>query len=384
MSIGEAFESRRNSLNLIRLALACVVILSHSFPLGAFGDEPVVGNVTFGTMAVAVFFAISGYLITGSRESAASGWRFMWHRVLRILPGYYICLLVIAVIAAPLAWGHLRGGLAGYPVADSVRYVVGNLALKTSFVPTIPGTQEGIDSSVQYWNGAAWSLFFEFLCYIGVAILAAFGLLRTWVIAATLALTSGMLLAWELAPGPMVDLLFHSHDTYRLFTTGTVFMAGALLYLLRDRIPDSPVVAAGCGAVVVGGVVLLDRPEWFVAGPVAYAVIWLAIHLPFSGVLSRTDVSYGTYIYGYPIATLLTIYGVNEWGILAYNLVTFAIVVPLALASWFGIERRAMRLKNAVPSQKVGPRQKRANRADTAHGTLREQPRNDRRKRLGP
>ncbi len=344
-TIGSTFNGRRNSLNVMRLVLAASVIISHAWPLGQYGAEPRIGHTTFGTLAVACFFAISGFLITASRERTP-GWRYVWHRGLRILPGYWVCLIVIAAVIAPLAWLHYNGTLAGYPVLDALRYVGVNLGLKTNIVPTIPGTEESIDPEFQVWNGAAWSLFFEFLCYIAVAILAALRLLKAPVVLTILIGGSALLLAWELFPSVMEPVLFRSYDAFRLVTTGTIFAGGSLLWMWRDRIRHSAWLAAGAAAVTVVGLVFLRHPEWLIAVPIAYLIIWLGTELPFHNLAMKTDVSYGIYIYGYPVATILTIWGVNQWGWFAYVGLTFVIVVPLAFASWYGVEKRALSLKN--------------------------------------
>lgn len=351
-TIGSQF-GRRNSLNLIRLVLASSVIVSHAWSLGGFGPEPRIGSTTVGSLAVLCFFAISGYLITMSRESTP-GWRYLWHRFLRIFPGYWVCVLFIAAVVAPLAWLKYQTTFDGYPLEGAFKYVVGNFALKTTLVPSIAGTQTTLNPSFQYWNGAAWSLFFEFLCYILVAILAYLRLLKPLGVGIVLAGGSALLLAWEVVPGPMEALLFRSQDAYRLVTTGTVFAAGSMLYLYRDRIACSWRIAAGSAVILGLGLVFLKHPEWAVAGPVAYLMIWLGIRLPLHN-LAKTDISYGTYIYAYPVAQLLTIYGVNDLGLVPYVAVTFLIVVPLAAASWFGIERKALRLKHFGATKRNAP-----------------------------
>jgi peptidoglycan/LPS O-acetylase OafA/YrhL len=308
------------------------------------GQNPESDPPRFGSLAVLCFFAISGYLISMSRESTTGG-RYMWHRFLRIFPGYWVCVVFIAAVVAPLAWFRYQDTLGGYPVGEALKYVAGNFVLKTTLAPTIAGTQTTVDPDLQYWNGAAWSLFFEFLCYILVAVLAWMRLLKPLGMGIVFAVGSALLLAWEMAPEPMEALLFRSHDAYRLVTTGTVFAAGSLMYLYRSRVVCSWRVATCMALVLVPGLAFLKHPEWAVAVPVAYLVIWLGIRLPFHN-LAKTDISYGTYIYAYPVATLLTIYGVNDLGLLPYIVITFLIVVPLAYASWFGVEKKALRFKH--------------------------------------
>ena len=64
------------------------------------------------------------------------------------------------------------------------------------------------------------------------------------------------------------------------------------------------------------------------------------------------DLSYGIYIYGFPVQQVLIIYGLHRLGFPLYFAVTLAIVLGLAAASWFAVEQPALSLKglrNAVP-----------------------------------
>ena len=112
LMLGDALRGHNNSLGFIRLVLASLVIVDHAFPLGGFGVEPVagwtIGQTSLGGIAVAGFFAISGYLITKS-GLAADILQFLWRRFLRIFPAYWAVLLVTALVIAPIVWwadGH--------------------------------------------------------------------------------------------------------------------------------------------------------------------------------------------------------------------------------------------------------------------------------------
>jgi peptidoglycan/LPS O-acetylase OafA/YrhL len=92
-TIAARLDLRSNSLNLVRLVLATAVIVSHAWPIGGFGDDPAIGDVNLGHLAVGGFFAISGYLIAQSRLVNRPA-RYAAKRAMRILPGFWVCLLV--------------------------------------------------------------------------------------------------------------------------------------------------------------------------------------------------------------------------------------------------------------------------------------------------
>jgi peptidoglycan/LPS O-acetylase OafA/YrhL len=78
-------DTRDKALNFVRLILAGLVVVSHTWPSGGFGPDPHFGDLNLGSWAVAGFFAISGYLVTGSRMSPPVG-QFALRRMLRNSP----------------------------------------------------------------------------------------------------------------------------------------------------------------------------------------------------------------------------------------------------------------------------------------------------------
>jgi peptidoglycan/LPS O-acetylase OafA/YrhL len=320
-------------------------VVSHAWPLGSLGPEPTIGSTTLGTISVLAFFGLSGFLIAGSAERLPTG-RFLWHRFLRLVPGFYVCLVVIAAVIAPVAWIAVRGTLAGYPAGDAVFYVVKNLGLKAGFAPTIDGTQEIIPSPFRAWNGASWSLFYEALFYVVMAFLAARGLLRPRVLVPLCTAATLLLLGWEVMPGPFEAVLFRHHDVYRLVSTGCLFSTGALLWLVRDRVALRWWFALGSAVTTGVGLVLLEHPEWLVALPLVYVLLWSSLRLPAVATTLRSDVSFGVYVYGFPVAALLTVLGANELGSAGYLVVTFLVLLPIAFASWHLVEKPVLRAKN--------------------------------------
>lgn len=103
-TLSDRFDPRRNSLAMMRLGLAATVAVVHAQAIG-WGDQPAVGSTAVGDLAVDAFFVISGFLVTRSATRLPTLRRFVWHRALRILPGFWVCLLVVALVAAPvMAW----------------------------------------------------------------------------------------------------------------------------------------------------------------------------------------------------------------------------------------------------------------------------------------
>jgi peptidoglycan/LPS O-acetylase OafA/YrhL len=326
------FEPRRNSLNALRLVFAALVIVSHAWPLGGFGPDPSPARQSLGHWAVLGFFAVSGYLIAASRVRGGFG-SFLAARLLRIYPAFLVCLLAVAFIAAPLSTALTPGN---WTPSAGATYVVHNALLKieaNTVGGTIPHAPYG-----PAWNGSLWTLFYEFLCYLLIGVLLS--LPRRWrgpVVAAAFAVTAvgGQLTVHR--TGTVADFL----------SLAPVFLAGSLLFLYGDRVPMSwPLGVAALVLTPVAGE--LNVVSSIGAPVIVYACFWLGIVLPLQKVGHRNDISYGVYIYAYPVEQLVAAAGWNRHGVGLYIVLSILFTLPLAAASWFGVERPALELKKRL------------------------------------
>lgn len=333
-TLREVFDPRQNALNAWRLVLASGVILQHSWPLTGRDFETPFEQV-FTQVWVDGFFVVSGFLITGSwlnnprlREYAAA-------RALRVFPGLWFCVLIIAFVLAPIGAALSGGSLR---LSSQIAYVLNNAVLNIYYAD-IDGTPLNVPWH-GVWDGPLWTLIFELMCYIAVAVLGVIGLLRRqWTIPVVfiVAVAGSAVVGYpvmELETLPQMVLRF-----------AVVFSAGALLYQYRDRIPARWWLVALCaGLIVVLG--LLPNYRVFAALPLAYAVI-------VSGALLkrprlRNDLSYGMYIYAWPVQQLLAAAGLIWLDPRLFFVVATVCTIPLAAFSWFVVERQAMKLKRRV------------------------------------
>ena len=336
-SLGETLDPHRNSLNALRLGLALLVIVSHAPLTAGWGDPVMVGDVQLGDWAVAGFFAISGWLITASRLHLDLA-PYLWRRALRIYPAYWVALLVTAFVFAPLA--VVVGGGTWDPAAAG-GFVLHNATLYIG-QPSIPGSLDA-SSYTSHWNLSLWTLRWEFACYVAVGLLLSFRWVRAraWVLGAALLVVSTPYAVTVVLDAP-VSLGFAQFS--RL---GGCFLAGAVAYRYRDRIPSRGwLAAAAVGVLVV--LYALGMVRGLGAVPLAYLVLWLGAVLPLRQLGRTHDISYGVYIYAFPVQLLLAIAGATRFGSVGYTALTVALVVPLAWASWLLVERPALRLKDAL------------------------------------
>jgi peptidoglycan/LPS O-acetylase OafA/YrhL len=353
-SIGQRFDPRRNSLNFLRLMFALLVLVGHAATLGGYSWQLWLIHSPLEDIAVNGFFAISGYLITASALRSNTV-RYLWQRVLRIFPGYWVCLVTVAFGFGIVGWLHDHANLSGYfgGPNGAVQYVLGNADLQIAHYPI-----NGSPAHVPYqggWNGSIWTLQWEFRCYLIVGALALVRLLRRRPLVIALLLVAWALEALQLASpthfGPlrMSGVLVHLSHHFNELRFVPIFLAGALVYLYKDKLPDSTVLLAAFLAFFVVGCAVSRNGGDFVGPLLAYPCIWAGAHLPFERVGAKNDLSYGIYIYAWPITQLLAVWGVNRWGPVPYVALILVATFAFATASWTLVEKQVLKMKRWSP-----------------------------------
>lgn len=358
-TLDEAFNPRSNSIGFLRWLLAFAVIFSHAGPIAGFYGGHDLGvqiskEQSIGGVAVAGFFFVSGFLITRSRMGKSTILRFFWRRVLRIFPAFWAALLLTAFVLAPIAWRATKGTWAGFfsvQTESPLTYFPKNMFLFLNqrniaeIGQNIPyyQTHGGLD-----WNGSAWTLIYEFKGYILIGLLGLFGFLAYRWLAASVAafLIFINFMVWS-STGNVLALSEKFGNIYN-FMFLAPFAFGILFALFADRIRIDDRVAL---AAAITAMCTYAWGGWNIWGQFGfcYVLMWAAIRLPLTNWEKFGDLSYGIYIFAWPIMTLAAYLGIHKWGWLPYHLIIVVVVHILAYASWHLIEAPAMSLKNWTP-----------------------------------
>ena len=336
------------------------VILCHSFPLTGRHLSYAPAQQLINHVCVDGFFAISGFLITASWLSNPRLRNYFAARSLRILPGLWVCLVVTAFVIAPVSVAIQGGSAVKLLLSPApIEYVLKN-SLVAWAQPDVGGTPRGVPWP-HGWDGSLWTLLWEVFCYIAVAGVGVVALhrrrLRKWLVPAALALAlfwSALLPPWSIfddvpaATQQHVDVAFVAQTVGMIAARFAVmFLAGALLYQFRNVIPARWSLVA-VSVVIVLASMLLPNYRLVAAVPLAYAIIVSGALIHNKRLRLRTDLSYGVYIYAFPIQQLLVICGLGSLNPFVFFGVATIATLPLAAASWFAVEKRAMSLKSRL------------------------------------
>jgi peptidoglycan/LPS O-acetylase OafA/YrhL len=374
-TLADLLSGRSNGIGLIRLCLAVGVVLSHSKPLG-FGTNDL-GYYLFdrqtnvGTMAVYGFFVLSGLLITRSARRTGLV-RYAWHRCLRIFPGLWVCLLITALVVAPLVAIREHGSTAGlfdqpWDRGGPLAYLRANwwTGVRQYGIGDLLGdsTPWGRKVGDSRFNGALWSLKYEMFCYVAVAVLAVTAVLRharRFVLFLTVALWLSIAQDWWSSgqfsgPASSASWSFNAPlvggmTFHWIVYLGFLFAFGATLDLYRERVPIND--ALGVGSALALGLSLLFGGFFVIGLPAfAYLLVWLSVRMPrgLHWVGRKNDYSYGIYIYGFLFQQVMASLGWSRWGYVPFAAMSVAAAFAAAFLSWKLVERPALRLKDWTP-----------------------------------
>jgi peptidoglycan/LPS O-acetylase OafA/YrhL len=348
-------RGRANQFDLARVLLAVLVVYSHAFvlllgPGTASRSETFLcltcGQITGGELAVDGFFAISGLLILHSWLRSRTLWHYLQKRVLRIYPGYLLAAAACALLFGPLGAPHASRYFAAL---DLSRLILSSLRLTSIWVPGV-FPQNPVPGSI---NGSSWSILYEFWCYLMVGALGLAGCYRKpWLLpvlfAASLATYAAQLCHLG-GLGSLSPFLHHipvpcAGPWPRLLS---FFFAGMAFCLYRRQIPYSRGLLNLCLAAMV--ILSFAGAGLAVALPVVgtYALFYLAF-VPRSATRSgarRADLSYGIYLYAFPIQQLLIMHSGRHLNPYSLFLASLTLTLPFALLSWHRIEKPALRLR---------------------------------------
>lgn len=333
---------------VLRHVAAFCVLFAHAFtlsgqlPMDLLRAMPFLGGIA--PFGVAMFFAISGFLVSHSWHTQPQPVRFVAHRVLRIMPG--LCGAI--GFAVLVGWAYTTLGTSEYWSSAQLRtYMADNLLLRNVLV--LPGVFES-NPVPQAVTGTFWTLPVEVTCYLWVLALGATGMLASPRRALpVLAVALPVLAVWGGAINPFrAQVIADAMPVYF-----AAFLFGMAVYQCRHSLLRGwllPVLAWMALALLAGLVSLQGLAatalDMLCAGAMAWALASIAAALGRVWAEPRgwPDLSYGVYLYGFPIQQALaaSFPQWSGWAVLAASLLLTAVAAAL---SWYLIESPALRCK---------------------------------------
>ncbi len=350
-TIDELLRGRNNNFNLLRLAAAITVFISHVLVLKAgTGQGPSVIQQYLGTsassLAVNAFFVLSGLLVTKSLLASGSIADYAVARGLRLFPAFAVLVLVLT-----FGLGLVSTTLSPTEYLSDLKTL--KYWLLTSLTFTEVGSLPGVFASnpvVQIANGPVWTLKYEVLAYVAILILFSFGVVQR---RAAFATFCGAFFIASIVAVQSFDVHAAAHTLTgnpwaNLFRFGSCFLFGALCFVFRDKVKLNgyAVLVGFCAAYLLRTLHVYEIIAILAFG---YAILWLSL-VPSGKIrcFNRLgDYSYGIYIWHWPM--IQTIIAFNPDISTGWLFVLSAsVILPVSALSWHLIEKPALNARPMV------------------------------------
>ncbi len=330
-----------NNFDFLRFLFASFVIFTHAYALlGDIKADPLyaLSGRVFSEVGVCGFFVISGYLIHQSLERSSSLISFIRKRATRIFPGLIVAVLLTTVlIGAMVTTLPLK---AYFGDKGTWLYTLDNIFL----IPrhqTLPGVfTNNVEMAV---NGSLWTLRYELLFYGLLGLLFFVNRsIKKWLLPLLFLLcVSG----YFILKHPISNHLSGGLHKFLLYccNLGCYFIAGAILSLL------TPLLYARKTPLLLISTILFFIALFFPGRHLEFAaiitfpvmVITFGLHyfrwLHFSRYTG--DISYGTYIYAYPLQQALIVW-LQPQNAFVLMLASFPLSWLAGYLSWHLVEKR--------------------------------------------
>lgn len=336
-----------DNFRLLRLLAALLVVATHVlfvlhglYPPVAWPSALLIEAVYAGAW---VFFGLSGYLICQSLLKEPDLFRFLVARAVRLFPLLFIVSLVMAFVAGPfvteLSFRDYYGDWRLWAYVPATSLAAPDM--------TLPGVFVNAPAEMEV-NAALWTLRYEMIAYIAMALLAGVGLLKGRFFAAVAGLALAGYFTITFGTGLRAELSALDHG----LKFGLAFLLGAALYRYRHVLPLSFAVVVGL-AGLAGWVHLsgfsAHSTELLRIAAVTYAALWFAeLRLSWLQGFNRLgDYSYGLFVTHWPIAQVVLQFNPK----LTYAELLFH-VLPLSLLAavllWHGVEKPLLNRKDRI------------------------------------
>jgi len=334
-------------LGAFRFGLSLLVVLQHSQHLLVAADRVVFDRSGLGIVAVAIFFVLSGFVVTEANAVFYAGrpWAFFLNRLIRLAPPYFAALALSMLVHAALFHAG-RLALWDFPGAGDPLTLP---HVAAGVFGLVPGVITLRSRDAFEFIPFAWSLRME-MAFYGMALAAI--LVALW-----LGRWSRPIIGASLAAGLLASLWFVRLQRPGVLSCAPMFLTGVAICLALRRggalrwgyvAAALPVAALGFTSWGQHGHPLLARQGMLLALLLGlFAVLAQLPAVSWQKLDKRLgDLSYPLYLNHYAVGVVLTdVFAARGLGIYAV-----AVVSSVALAALMGgmVDRRLTAIRARV------------------------------------
>lgn len=335
--LSDILPNSNNNTDLIRLILACMVIYGHAYTI-----SPEIGQTDFlkrnigvnsSSVAVFIFFFLSGLLVSNSLLRRGSIQTYALSRIFRIWPALIFLVFITTFVIGPVLTTVTLTEYFTAKHIDAISYFVRNILLKSQYY--LPGVFKEVPYKGVV-NGSLWTLIWEVKAYILLLFVFVAGMLEKRL----MLLALGLVVLNFLLDQP---LIFESKGS--LFYLSFSFLTGVVFTLWKDEIEISLKTLVLLAVIAYYSDFLIQQVFMYLA--VFYGVLYVSSLSWFLKLKPDIDISYGVYLWGFPIAQVLILCFPNS-PIIFHQFFSILISIVIGSISFILIEKPFIRLGKSL------------------------------------
>lgn len=333
MRLSKVLEKENNNLDIIRLIAAMMVIYGHSYALlPQYGQRDVVAKIIgfdySGSLAVKIFFFLSGLVVSNSLLKNKNISSFIFSRVFRILPGLMFVITASTFLIGP--WLSVDSIQSYFSNSHTYNYFFKNIILQPQWI--LPGVFN--ENAHNAFNGSLWTLPYEVVAY-------AFTLIVFIIIGFNnkkLASLICLLVIVEPLLGNKIIFTWIKSGNTEISMLAPCFAFGILLSIWKEQITVNKTLIASLWVLYY--ILYQSDYSMFVFYASFFMTLLYVSTTPFFlKIRFPADISYGVYLWGWPVQQIFAQFIPNS-GILLNQLLSVAVSLILGAVSWFWVEKR--------------------------------------------
>ncbi|QJB34099.1 acyltransferase [Chitinophaga oryzae] len=335
----------QNNFDFLRFLFAFVVVLGHIVALSAVDSLEFLRPYFDTHLCVTGFFVVSGFLITQSYIRSRDLKKYLIKRANRLLPAYIFVVCITALGLSVISTVPVKEYFTGVGL---YKYLVCNLLFMNFLQPCLPGVF--LHNILCAVNGALWTIKLEvsFYLLLPVIIYIVDRVKKKYLVFLGIYLLSlfyrdAFEFLYHATGKNLYSILSHQLPGYM-----TYFIAGVALHywfnaFLRYK---KHMIAV---ALIVFLIEYYFKIEYLL--PIAWSVIVMYFAYSFTGLNGfgrYGDVSYGIYIFHYPIIQIFVAFGAfHRYNPYKISFIIILIVLLVAILSWHLLEKRFLKRTTA-------------------------------------
>jgi peptidoglycan/LPS O-acetylase OafA/YrhL len=328
----------------LRLILSLSVMLTHAMAI-CYGYDRFLEIwksspwLPFIRAVLPMFFFLGGFLVAGSADRLKSVKKFIWFRVLRILPALLVEISLSALILGPLVTTlPLRKYFSSLLF---MLYFLNALGIISFYLPGVFK-----EHPMPVVNVNLWTLPPDLHGYMLLTLLLSTGVvfnrkffLAAYAVASVAVIAALPLIHW----GNYDDTAIIPHSTMLIYS----FFTGVFVYVFSDRVQVRKSYMMACLALLP---LFYFKYTLFLA---MMASCYLCLCIGFADLrnfplIRHGDYSYGIYLYGFPLQQAIWHYMpfARTWWIL--DIIALPAALCFAVLSWHAVEKPFLGLKHRI------------------------------------